>query len=241
MPNAETTYADRLQRGWQLHAAITTFTPILAPADVRLLPASFSTFLTSLTGLNQDVAGAEGDWKVQVALRVAMVKDVKARAQRALARVKSHADWKMYLPAVKLAVDNLRGYRAPIPKLPPDVSPAPKPRSPRRDQSYGDIKLLLDKVVAAVARVPGYDATAPEDISSEGLSGLSGQLDELNKLIATKEQALAGAREPRAAAYDKDLPPTLCLHTRMKATKEAVKSQYGSGSPQYLQVKGIKL
>jgi hypothetical protein len=53
--------------------------------------------------------------------------------------------------------------------------------------------------------------------------------------------ALAAVRASRRAAYDTDLPNTPCLRSRMLAAKEASKSQYGSNSMEYAQVKGIRV
>jgi hypothetical protein len=48
-------------------------------------------------------------------------------------------------------------------------------------------------------------------------------------------------RRPHTAAYDIDLPNSPCLHTRMLAVKEATKSQFGTASAEFAQVKGIKV
>lgn len=235
MANPETSYPDRLQRGREIHAATAGFAPAFAPADADLLPAAFGTFLDGLDGLNMAVADAVSDWADSTAARTDLVKEIKARALRALARVKSNSAWKMNLPAVKAAADKLRGYRTPPPKAPED-GPPPRTRQ-KGDQSYADIKGLLDKLVAALKKVPAYDTGAPADISLAGLAAAATQLDGLNQLVAGKEQALAAARAPRKAAYDDDNG----LKEKMLAIKEATKSQYGSKSPEFLQIKGIRV
>lgn len=62
MANSETSFADRLQRGSSLYAALFGFTPPFAPADPLLLPAAFATFLDGLGGMNQAAATAEAEW-----------------------------------------------------------------------------------------------------------------------------------------------------------------------------------
>jgi hypothetical protein len=75
------------------------------------------------------------------------------------------------------------------------------------------------------------------DISSAGLSALATQLDGLNQLVAGKEQAFAAARAPRTAAYDGENG----LKEKMLAIKESTRSQCGPQSPQFLQVKSIRV
>lgn len=236
MSTSERSYADRLQRGRSLQSAIGGFTPVLAPADASLSPAAFRTFLDGLDTLNTAVAAAESDWLDKAGTRVELVKDIKDRALRASSRVKSNVAWKGKLPQAKTAADNLRGYRTLQPKPPEDGTPAPKTRA-QGDQSFGDIKTLLDKLIAALKVIPGYDTGSPEDISTAGLTTLSTQLDGLNMLVAGKEQALAAARTPRKDGYDGENG----LATKMKAIKETTKSQYGATSPQHAQVKSIRV
>jgi len=235
MANPESSFADRLQRGRELQAATAGFTDPFDPVDADLAPAAFDAFLGSLDGLNIAVAEAEADWQDTAGKRTALVAEIKARALRASSRVKSHAAWKAQLPAVKTAAENLRGYRTAKPKAPAE-GPPPRTRQ-KGDQSYGDIKALTDKLVAALKKVPGYDTGASGDISTVGLAAVALQLDGLNQLTAGKEQTLTATRVPRKTAYD----GTGGLKEKMLAIKEAAKSQYGSQSPEFLQIKGIRV
>lgn len=243
MANSETSFADRLQRGITLQAALAGFTPAFTPADAALAPATFATFLKSLDTMNKAVATAEAEWKDTAASRLALVAEIKARALRASARVKSNTAWKRQVTAVKTAADNVRGYRPPTPKLPPNPEEGnlPGPGRAKSDQSFGDIKVLLDKLIAALALVDGYDTGAPTDITVASFTALSTQLDGFNQMVAGKEQALTAVRGPRNEAYATDLEGEPCLRTRMKAAKEATKSQYGTLSKEYAQVKGIRV
>ena len=109
---------------------------------------------------------------------------------------------------------------------------------PKADQSYSDIKGLLDKVIACLAQVSGYTTGAPADITTAALTTLATSLDTLNKTIAANEATLFSARRTRLAAYD---AADTGLRAKMLAIKEATRSQYGATSSQYLEVKGIKL
>ncbi len=234
MPNIERSYADRLQRGRSMKSAVGGFVPPFAPPDATLLPAAFDTFLDGLNTLNITAATAEADWKDDVADRIAMVKDIKARALRVSARVKSNAAWKTQFPAVKAAAEALRGYRIPKPKAEPHPEVVQPKARQQGDQSFADIKNLLDKLTAALGHVPTYDTGAPADLTIATLSALATDLDALNQLVATKEQALISARTKRAAGYE-------TLKDKMKAIKEAAVSQYGSRSPQHTQVRAIRV
>lgn len=221
-----------------MHAAITGFAPPFAPADTSLLPLAFGDFLEDLAGLNQDVAQAEADWKDFASLRRDIAVDIKERALRALARVKSNSAWRPKLPAVKKAADDLRGYRPKITKNPPPDDGSPTPRAgARADQSFGDLKNLTDKLAAALGKVPGYDTGAPADLTVAAITGQGAALDASNKTVAIREQDLSSARTPRRDAYDGPIG----LREKMKAIKETSRSQYGSTSAQYGEVKSIRL
>lgn len=240
MINSESSFADRLQRAQQLKAALSTFNPAFAPADENLGTVEFGAFLDEIQALNTSVAYAETAWREGVAERKEMARDIRDRGLRVLARVKSHAAWTRQLPPVKSAVAALRGYRTRAPKLPPDQPRAGR-RAPTTDQSFGAVKVLLDRLIAALNRVPNYDTGAPEEISLATLNSLASAFDGLNRSVADLEQGLTAARVPRLAAYDLEDGNTPGLRARMRAIKESVKSQYRASSPQYAQVKGIKL
>lgn len=220
-----------------MQAAIAGFIPTFGPADISLTPVAFNTFLDSVVALNTAVANAEALWKNNAQARVTMVKDTKAKALRVLSRVKSNTLWKGQVALVKAAVDELRGYRLPRIKSPPDVIP-PVMTQPKADQSYSDIKGLLDKVIACLAQVSGYTTGAPADITTAALTTLATSLDTLNKSISSNEASLFSARRTRLAAYD---AADTGLKAKMLAIKEATRSQYGAQSSQFLEVKGIKV
>ena len=235
--NTEQSFADRLGRGRLMQAAIAAFSPAFGPADMSLTPVAFNATLDSIVTLNTAVANAESAWKNNAQARVTMVKDIKAKALRVLSRVKSNALWKGQVALVKAAVDDLRGYRLPRLKSPANVTP-PVMTKPKADQSYNDVKGLLDKVISRLAQVSGYTTGAPADITTAALTTLATSLDTLNKTIAANETSLYGARATRLAAYD---AADTGLRAKMLAIKEATLSQYTATSSQYLEVKGIRV
>ena len=233
----EKSFADRLQRGRDIQAAIASFSPTFGPADMSLLPAPFLIFLDTIPPLNTAVANAEALWRNNVQARVTLVKDIKAKALRVLSRVRSNVLWKGQVALVKSAVDELRGYQLSKVKSPPSTTP-PVMTKPKVDQSFADVKGLLDKVIASLAQVSGYNTGAPADITTTALTTLATTLDTSNKAISANEASLYTARRARTAAYDAN---DTGLRAKMLAIKEATRSQYGALSSQYLEIKGIRV
>ncbi len=237
MANTESTFADRLQRGRQLQAFIADFDPAFEPGQDEIMPVDFDTFLTELAALNKAVTDTEADWRTTAPERVQLIKDIKSRALRAMARVKSDRKWAVKLDAVKQTYDNLRGYRTPSVKNPPAEGTASARRSATTAQSCADIKNQADRFIASLKNLSGYDTGAAADLTIAKLTEQSEALATINKSIADLEAALSGARASRKNGYN----GLLGLHERMMSIKEATKSQYGQASIQYGQVKGIRV
>lgn len=234
MAISETTFADRLQNGQNMQAAIAIFTPAFAPADTTLAPAAFLTFLDGLDTMNTDTGAAVAGYSTEVATRTAMVKDIKDRAGRALAYIKSNEAWKKYLPGIKSLVDKIRDNRPKAPKPPVAAEPPtsqPAKKRNKGEQSFGDIATNFAKLVAALGAVPGY-APPASAITIANLTTASGAYDAQNATMGTLNIQVGLEQGDRADGF-------VALRAKMKAIKEAVKSQYGSSSAEYAQVKGI--
>ena len=68
MANTEATFADRLQMGKDLQAAIAAFSPAFAPADATLAVAAFLTFLNGLDAMNTDTGAAVAGYSTEVSV-----------------------------------------------------------------------------------------------------------------------------------------------------------------------------
>ena len=142
--------------------------------------------------------------------------------------------WKKYLPGIKSLVDKIRDNR---PKPPKPPAPAEGPTSPaakkrnKGEQGFGDIATNFEKLVAALAPVPGYAPPATE-LTIANLTTAAGNFNTQNSTMSTLNINLGLQQRDRSDGYD-------TLRSKMKAIKEAVKSQYGSSSAEYDQVKGI--
>ena len=239
MANSERTFADRAARGRDLHAAIAEFEPVFEPADAALEPATYEAFLDDLDELNTDVNTADVAVSTAIQLHKTLLRTIKQRTTQVVAHIRSVTAWKQYLPAVKQAADKVRGYRPrskPAPPPAPGDPPEPKPRKVGQ-QSYGDIDNLFEKVIKAVKLVPGYAPPATSNIQTAQLETLQGTSRGANTDLATKDAILSRAQSLRLAAYDGETG----LREKMKAIKEATKSQYGQNSDEYLSVKGIRV
>jgi hypothetical protein len=237
MAQSESSYSDRLQRARQIQAAIEGFLPPFAPADSSLAGTVFVAFLDNAEAANLAIASKLADWKDTVSTRSNLLSNIKARVLRASARVKSNPNWAKHVPAVKALADKLRGYRTTTPKPPTENGTEPKAAREKGDQSYADIKNQLDLFNAALKKISGFDTNAPVDITIASLVAVSSQFLALNSLIASNVQALSATRSARLALYD----GAEGLSAKLKAIKESAKSQYGTNSSQYNQIKPIRI
>ena len=239
MAISETSFADRLQRGRDMQTATAVFTPAFAPADASLAAAAFLTFLDLIDVQNTTVGTLLGQITTGANQRDAMVLDIKDRALRVLSFVKSNAAWKSFLPQIKRLADKIRGYRT-ARATPPASGEAPgsepaKKRS-QGEQSHGEIKENLEQLVAALGSIPGY-APAAADLTIASLTTLAADYAAKNAAMAALYRQAGMEQKDRLENYDGPSG----LREKMKAIKQAVRSQYGSNSAEYQQVKGIAL
>lgn len=234
MPNIERTFADILGRAQQLSSAIASFQPPFAPADLDLNPASFAAFLDSVDVANAKVADRRTSYATKALGRVDLVKEVKARAQRALSYLKSNVAWKRHTESIKPTYEKLRGYRTAktvVPSEPP-ADAEEKRKIKTGQQSFADIEGLFAKFYVSLTKVPGYAPTTPE-ISLLAMNQLDQDLKTLNDDLAGVAAEMAVVIKDRAEAYR-------VLHDRALAIKAAVSAQYGIRSSEYASIKGLR-
>jgi len=239
MPISEKSFSDRRQRGVDLQTAVAGFSPAFAPADATLAPAPFLTFLNGLDTLNTEVGTLEAQYTNGVNQRTPMVADIQDRALRIHSYVKSNAAWKPFQPAVKSYVDKIRGNtpRPPKPPAPGEVpgSPPAKKRN-KGELGFGDIEDNFEKLIAALASIPGY-APPAADLTIANLTVLATDFATKNLAMSTLGNTIGMKQKARLDGYDGPGG----LKDKMKAIKEAIRSQYGSSAAEYEQVKGIKV
>ena len=236
MPISEKSFADRLQRGRQMQTTIAVFTPAFAPIDVTLAPAAFGTFLDELDVLHVATGTLVSQYSTEVPLRNDMVTTIKRLAAQVLSTIKSNPAWKNHVPAIKSLADKIRGVRPKAPKTeppPPGTPPAEIKRRSTGEQGYGDIEDNFKRLIATLGGVPGYTPPAAE-ITIATLTTLALTYGTKNLTMATLFAQLTTKQRDRSDGFK-------LLNTKMKAIKQAIRGQYGPGSPESDQTGGIEL
>ena len=237
MAISERSYVDRFQRGQELHSAIVGFTPAFAPADANLLPAVFEVFLDTIDHVNTEVETLAGQYTTGVEQRTPLVADIKERSARALEYVKSNGVWKAFVPALKRSVDKVRGNVRRKPTVPaPGEEPGPPPANKRSqgERSFSDIEENFERLIAGLDAVPDYAPPAAA-LSVASLTTLANDFASRNLAMSTLSNQLGMKQKERLELYDGPGG----LRDKMKAIKSSVRSQYGTNSAEYGQVKGI--
>ena len=212
------------------------FSPAFAPLDPSLAPAAFGTFLDGLDTLHITTGALGTQYSTDVPLRNDMVTVIKGLSSQVLSLIRSNPAWKNHVPAIKALVDKIRGTRPKAPKAEPappgTTPPAPKRRS-TGEQGYGDIEENFERLIAALGGVPGYTPPAPE-ITIASLTTVANTYAAKNLNMATLFAQLTRSQRDRLDGFND-------LREKMKAIKQAVRGQYGPGSPESDQTGGIDL
>ena len=238
-PPSENTFADRLQRGRDMQAAIAIFTPAFAPADSSLAPTAFATFLDGLSTLHTATSTLVTSYTTGAGERMTMVKEIKDVSSRVLSYLKSNPAWKKHLPGIKPLVEKIIGNSTRKSKA-PQASETPgsaQAKSRKKgEQSFGDIASNFGRLVSALGAVVGYTPTTA-DLTIANLTTRSTAYLAKNATMSTLGQSVGMNQRERTANYDGDTS----LRSKMKDIKQAVRAQYGTNSPQNAQIKTIKL
>ncbi len=232
MANSESTFADKLGRAQNLQSAVAGYTPAFAPADVSLKPPAFKTFIESIETANETLDDKRGTYSVYTGERLAMVKDIKARAQRAMSYIKSNSAWAKRYESAKLIYDKLRGYTPANVKAPEGDTVTEKKKVKVGQQSFSDIEGLFSKLITALGKVPRYAPPAAELTIAE-LTGLDDAFSAMSDDIGTVAAEISVLVRERAALYEE-------LSDKAQSIKAAVSSQYGPKSAEFTTIKGLK-
>ena len=192
----------------------------------------FTVFVTELRATNNTTNSANDVYSTAVISRVAMVKDVKARALRAMRYVQSNPAWATNAGSLKLTYDKLRDNKTRPSKLPTTGTPGDVKKAIRTgEQSYADMDALFSKFVGGLSKVAGYVPPASELLLAN-LQALSTSFTTLNKSMAgLAETASTQVRVRQAGFAD--------LKAKTASIKKGVAAQYGLQSPIYTSIKGL--
>ena len=234
MPNAETSFADRVGRARLLKDTVANFSPVYAPSAAANGLVPYANLIAACDTANDLVQTTTEIYAQDAATRVMLVRDLKKAVTRALAEVESNSAWKVQAPKLKSVADALRGIQPPPVKVP--AGGTPKPKRNRGDQSYGDIRVHLVKWLAGLTKLPGY-APAAAEISLGTFNGILSTLKNMNETLPTQESDVDDAVIERETLFNGEAG----LRERMLSIKKAVKSQSGTGSNEDALVKGINV
>ncbi len=222
-----------------MQAAIAGFTPVFVPTDPNLAAGAFESYLNAVEAANGTVSDAEMTMSLAVSARRTGAEGVQDVALRVRDHVGANVAWKACQANVAMAAKLVRGTHVNRkPKAEPPEAPAKKARmGAQSQQGFADIAKNFGKLIAAVKKVPGYSAPAGSGLTVVELEARAAAFGVLNQALTDAEAELGEQQRMRGEYYDGENG----LRDKMTAIKKAVRSQYGTSSPEYLAVKGIGL
>jgi len=227
MAISETSFADRVQRARLMQTTVAGFLPAFAPLDASLAATPFGNFVDDLDDLNTTTAGLVSQYSTEVPLRNDMVTLIKRLAAQVLSTVKSNPAWKNHVPLIKSLTDKIRGIRPRAPKPappPPGETPAAVKQRNKGEQGFGEIEENFERLIAALGAIAGYTPPATE-ITIAALTTTANNFAAKNLSMATLFAQLTTSQRDRLDGFKQ-------LSAKMKAIKQAVRGQYGPGSPE---------
>ncbi|MDP2207691.1 MAG: hypothetical protein Q8K98_02810 [Bacteroidota bacterium] len=197
--------------------SISGFSPTYTATDPNIQIPNYTTYLTDVAQQNLDVNKERSAYTTGATERMAIVKDVKTRSGMTRSYVDSVGAYSSSRTTVRNIVKKILNYQTVKPKFPAD-SPTP-PKRNKGEQSFAD-----------------YKPTNPELQIGE-MTALFTSFDNMNQEMNTLASNISVLVNTRVNLYD----GAGGLKERMLAVKSAVRAQYGTSSPEYLSVKGIKV
>lgn len=231
MANSETTFGDKLARGYTLQEAIKQMAGYHPPED-DITPDKYLIFLDSVDAKNISVATLKEQYLISTKDRSELFfndEGVKKRASYVLAYCKSRSDLKIQTELIRRICKKIQNYKKPKVK---DSSTNDKKRT-LGEQSFGDFVKLFGDLIEAVREIPSYDP-ANDLIKIHQMEVFRTSLLNANTNVGDKFYLYSIVIKERLELYD-------ILKSKMLRIKAAVKSQYGINSNEYLSIKGIRV
>jgi hypothetical protein len=236
MAESEQSYADRTQKSQNLHDACNGLSPAYAAPAGGVTLAAFQGKIDACDELIADVDNATANWRDAVNRRSDVANEIRGTVTNLLAYIKTVPGWKAQYPQAKIFSDAIRGVKTPRKTVTDPQPDEPPARTHQRGgQSYAEIEKSFRGLVNLSLGLGGF-APANAAISAAAISALLSSVTALNEEVSMKESALRETQQLRQAAfYDED-----GLAGMFRDVKLNVKGQYGVGSTQWGQVKGMK-
>lgn len=215
--------------------------PAYDPEPLRLKILGLQTRLSAVRALFNDVSNAESVFDAAVKVRAdafALLPDVVTRVLNLLKALSPNSP---VMNAVKKTVRELRGKRASDPPLNPDGTPK-NPNSVAKT-TYKDLTDLLGKLIDDLETDPKYAPKVPDpasgerDLTTAGLTAFRNELSAKNSAVDNARTPLQNARAARdEALFDEEDGLVTVAHQ----VKAFVKGWFGSNSPQFKQINGLR-
>ena len=235
MPNSEQSFVDRAQKSHALLSALNVFTPVFTPPDEAISMVNFSTYLNTVDSANLEVENTRSFLAVAQAVRRSASEGAQKLVTQIVNFVKSNPAWKVDFSRIKELADKVRTVR---PKARQPAIPPPTPLKPRDrgDGSYAEIAQHFKALSAKLVAMPAY---VPPDVNIQtgAIGSLASQLEANNDAVDMKVSDYDRALKVRYAFY---FDEETGLAVKFAAIKAAVKGQYGQGSTQFAQVRGMR-
>jgi hypothetical protein len=231
---SEKTFADIYGRGVKLNEGVKQFDPVFNPFDTSLATAAQDVFLNKVKDKNDEVNALRSDYTANMPIRIKLVKDLKNRSSLVRDFIESVVAYKPYWTALRNIVKKILNYKPPKTSNKLATTEADKKKRNRGEQSYADLANLLKALISLLEGIVGY---APTNVilTIAELTILYDALLAQNVAMSKRDTKLDVVVIERKELY----LGAGGLKVRMKATKSAVRSQYGNTSKEYLSIKGI--
>jgi len=233
--NSDSGYASSVSNFEELLTALTYLGPAYNPGPASLKLPALQAQLAAMKALLNDVSNSESALDVAITLRAQSFGLLPERATRVSNMLKVYSPASPVMASVAGHVRKLRGKRATDPPLNPDGTPAPTNSSAQT--TYSSKVSILTDLINDLEGDPLYvptDAT----LTTAGLGTFRDDLSSRNSGFNNARIPLMNARAARNTALNDE---AIGLRVVAQQVKAYVKATFGVKSPQYAQIKGLRI
>ena len=210
-----------------------TYNPSKSSLQLPQMIAQHNAATTSLA----DVIPKNTNYKTKTNLRAIAFSDVQELATRLIAALQSTDASEETIANAKTFNNKIQGKGASAPKTPLDPNAPPPETISTSQQSFDQIIQHLSGLKAVLESEPSYTPNEV-DLQSASVDAKIADLTEKNNAVAAVYAAVSNARIARDKILYTD---ENSLFETAQDVKVYVKALFGANSPEYAQVKGIKI
>lgn len=236
----ERTFGARLANAAQISTHLKSFTAYAAPTPNTSI-VNYDALLASLTEQNKDVATKKATYSAAVEARQSIFFKDKNSVLKLLSPISATVRatiGKTAKPTTDIAalVEKIRGIKKEKPKdeTANDATNPKKETVSQSERSYGSIMQNFSNIISTLANLGS--TYAPVNVAHQlpALNTTLSNLSVVNNAVTTNFGALKSSINTRAEQYN-------ILTEITQRIKEAIKSQYGTSSTEFILVKGLKV